>query len=170
MIKKSAFAGAIALALLASGSQMAFAQSGASKIDFLPKQTAEERLASNLMGVAVEDANGENIGDVNDLVIGSNGELNAIVIGVGGFLGIGEKNIAVSYETIEQKTEDDNLVVVLNTSKAELEAAPDYLDVNDKPLSMSQRLTEEAGEAYENAKQSVQDSVQEGNEAEKRAE
>lgn len=155
MIKKSALAGVAAFALMVSGSQIVLAQSGTTT-DFIAKQTAEERLATELMGVTVEDANGENIGDVNDLVVGSDGQVNAVIIGVGGFLGMGEKNVAVSYNSVERKMEDEDLIVVLNASKAELEAAPDYLDVNDKPLSVSQRLSDQASEAYENAKDRVQ--------------
>lgn len=134
MIKKSVFAGVAALALL-SGSPMAVAQSS---IEFITKQTAEERLASNLLGVTVENAEGENIGDVNDLVLGPNGQVSAVIVGVGGFLGLGEKNVAVSYDNIESKVEDNDVVVVLNTTKADLEAAPEYVDANDQPYRIGE--------------------------------
>jgi 3-oxoacyl-ACP reductase-like protein len=59
-----------------------------------PVATAEGQLVSNLIGETVYNGTGdnaENIGDVNDLVIGANGAVDQIIVGVGGFLGIGEK-------------------------------------------------------------------------------
>ena len=40
-------------------------------------------------------ANNENIGEINDVLINRNGQVVAVIIGVGGFLGIGEKDVAV---------------------------------------------------------------------------
>jgi hypothetical protein len=61
--------------------------------------------------------------------------------------------VAVPYDALQTTTEDDELKVVLNTTKAELEAAQDYRDVDDQPLSVSKRLTDEAKVKYEQAKQ-----------------
>ncbi len=44
-------------------------------------------------------AEADNIGNINDLVISSNGKIDAFVVGVGGFLGIGEKNVGVPFDT-----------------------------------------------------------------------
>jgi hypothetical protein len=50
------------------------------------------------------------------------------VIGVGGFLGIGAKNVAVAFDQIEQSTDEDgNLKLILNASKEDLDAAPAYM-------------------------------------------
>jgi hypothetical protein len=46
-------------------------------------------------------ANNETIGDVNDVVLDQSGAAQAVVIGVGGFLGIGEKSVAVPYRSLE---------------------------------------------------------------------
>ena len=60
-------------------------------------------LLSIFMGKAVyssEDPQSDKIGDVNDLIIGSNYLLTHAVIGVGGFLGIGEKDVAVPFDDL----------------------------------------------------------------------
>lgn len=56
---------------------------------------------TDLEGKTVQDANGENIGDISDVLVNESGEVIAVLVGVGGFLGIGEKNVAVSMSALE---------------------------------------------------------------------
>jgi hypothetical protein len=58
-------------------------------------------LASKLIGTTVVSTSNEAIGDVNDIVIDRDGRALAVVIGVGGFLGIGEKDVAVAMSELE---------------------------------------------------------------------
>ena len=51
--------------------------------------------STNLRGTRVYGANNENIGEINDVLISRTGKVAAVIIGVGGFLGIGEKDVAV---------------------------------------------------------------------------
>ncbi len=84
-------------------------------------------LASQFMGQTIFNTAGENIGDVNDLVLTKDNNNILAIIGVGGFLGIGEKNVAVSVEKITvKKNENGYLFLTTSTSKAELEAAPAF--------------------------------------------
>ncbi len=55
-------------------------------------------LASDLIGTRVVGQNNEAIGDVNDVVMGQDGKAMAVLVGVGGFLGIGEKDVAIPFE------------------------------------------------------------------------
>ena len=90
----------------------------------------EDNLASEIMGKqvyssALDDA--EHIGDVNNFVIGDNGQINAVIIGVGGFLGIGVKDVAVNFSELEWVTAEDGTErFVLPTTKEALEAAPTF--------------------------------------------
>jgi sporulation protein YlmC with PRC-barrel domain len=99
--------------------------------------TDKDNLATEIIGKQVyssEAADAEHIGDVNNLVIGENGEIAAVVIGVGGFLGIGEKNVAVKYSELQWVVADDNTErFVLPTSKDALEAAPDFKAEDQTP-------------------------------------
>lgn len=56
---------------------------------------------TDLEGKAVYGAENESIGEINDVLVSQNGSINAVIIGVGGFLGIGEKNVAVDMSALE---------------------------------------------------------------------
>lgn len=92
--------------------------------------TDKDNLATEIIGKQVYSssaADAEHIGDVNNLVVGEGGEVAAVIIGVGGFLGIGEKNVAVNYAELEWVTaEDGSERFVLPTTKEALETAPSF--------------------------------------------
>ena len=86
-------------------------------------------LASNMIGESVYDGNGEDakkIGDVNDLVIADSGAIEAVVVGVGGFLGLGEKNVALDYKEVSMAERDGDRWLVVPMSKEALEALPTF--------------------------------------------
>lgn len=96
-----------------------------------------DNLASRILGTPVYSGSAndaENIGTVNDLVVGDDGDIEAVIIGVGGFLGIGEKNVAVDFDQLEMVVAEDNTERwVLSTDRAALEAAPAFEFVEDQP-------------------------------------
>jgi sporulation protein YlmC with PRC-barrel domain len=57
--------------------------------------------ASKLMGLNVYNDSNEKLGDINELILDKNGKVNAVVVGVGGFLGMGEHDIAVSMDKLK---------------------------------------------------------------------
>lgn len=57
--------------------------------------------ASKLMGLDVYNQNNEKLGDINELILDKNGKVAAVVVGVGGFLGMGEHDIAVSIDKLK---------------------------------------------------------------------
>ena len=57
--------------------------------------------ASKLMGLDVYNEANEKLGDINELILDKNGKVAAVVIGVGGFLGMGEHDIAVSIDKLK---------------------------------------------------------------------
>jgi len=76
----------------------------------------------------------DNIGDINELVVDRAGAVKAVVLGVGGFLGMGEKNVAVSMKDITfVKNGDgpDDYFLVVNSTKEALNAAPAYKTPDD---------------------------------------
>jgi sporulation protein YlmC with PRC-barrel domain len=94
-----------------------------------PIERADGHLATNLIGETVYNGTGddaENIGNVNDIVIGSNGEVESVVIGVGGFLGLGEKNVAVDYAEVDWAERDGDRWLVIAATKEQLEAQADF--------------------------------------------
>jgi len=94
-----------------------------------PMTKAEGHLATNLIGENVYNGSGDDankIGDVNDLVIGPDGKVASIVIGVGGFLGIGEKNVALNYGDIDWAERDGDRWIVVSATKEQLESMPAF--------------------------------------------
>lgn len=57
--------------------------------------------ASKLMGVDIYGPNKEKVGDVTEVLFDSSGVAQSIVVGVGGFLGIGEKNVAIPFKDVK---------------------------------------------------------------------
>jgi len=98
-----------------------------------------DRLASKLIGAPVYDGKAKdanNLGSVKDLIIDENGNVAAVVVGVGGFLGLGEKQVAVDFHALQFVIADDNTErYVLQTTKDELTNAPDFKTVDDSPAS-----------------------------------
>jgi sporulation protein YlmC with PRC-barrel domain len=74
----------------------------------------------------VYDNRDNKIGDVNDLLLDAGGKVNAVIIGVGGFLGVGEKNVAVPFQGVKVTEKDGKRYLVLDTTKEALERAPGY--------------------------------------------
>jgi sporulation protein YlmC with PRC-barrel domain len=84
--------------------------------------------ASKIVGSSVYDDHDQKIGSVDDLVIGNDKELSA-VISVGGFLGIGSKMVEVPFDKLQfgnTKGSSDNRVVMPGMTKDALNAMPDY--------------------------------------------
>ncbi|SEQ10949.1 Sporulation protein YlmC, PRC-barrel domain family [Faunimonas pinastri] len=105
-----------------------------------PVPLGHPALASTLMGASVypnADSNSTKIGDINDVVVDPQGTVNQVVIGVGGFLGIGEKDVAVPFNQIQVLNNNGSLWIVYNKSKNELQAAPAFDRGSLRPHSTS---------------------------------
>lgn len=57
-------------------------------------------LGSKIIGADVYSTAGEKVGDVNDLILDGTGKITGVVVGVGGFLGVGEKNVALAWDAV----------------------------------------------------------------------
>jgi hypothetical protein len=100
---------------------------------FLNEQKTDDILASTIIGKSAVNSQDEAIGDINDLVTDRSGKILAALVGVGGFLGIGEKDVAVRFEDLKlTRDENDNTKVVLNVSKETLASAPDYKTLEEQ--------------------------------------
>ncbi|MGH6824353.1 PRC-barrel domain-containing protein [Methyloceanibacter sp.] len=115
---------------------------------FLTEQKSDDLLASKIIGKPAVNSQDEAIGDVNDLVTDRSGKIVAALIGVGGFLGIGEKDVAVRFEDLKLTSDDNNTVkVVLNISKDVLASAPSYKLLGQKPVVEGSAKTDREGDS-----------------------
>jgi sporulation protein YlmC with PRC-barrel domain len=111
MLGKYMTAGLAASAMLAS---VAFAQSPSSSSD-RPSTAAATTSSdssyqgnwrtSKIVGLSVYNDNNESIGSVNELLADKSGNIKAVVIGVGGFLGVGEHLVAIPFDKVKWVTE-----------------------------------------------------------------
>jgi sporulation protein YlmC with PRC-barrel domain len=107
MLAKYLIAGAAASALLAS---VAFAQAptatDSTKTEHAASSTTSSSFqgdwrASKVVGLNVYNDNNESVGSINDLLMEKGGSIKAVVIGVGGFLGVGEHLVAIPFEKVK---------------------------------------------------------------------
>lgn len=90
---------------------------------------ADGFLATNIIGEKVYNGtadDAENIGDVNDIVLAADGTADQLVIGVGGFLGIGEKNVSLPFKDFDWAERNGDRWLVMATTKEQLQALPDF--------------------------------------------
>ncbi len=100
------------------------------------------------------EANWDDIGEVNEVILGRDGQVKAVILGVGGFLGIGEKDVAVDMESIKFVNEDDDpsdFFLVVKTNKEALTDAPAY--ERQREAAMQETETETAAAQTETATQ-----------------
>ena len=83
-------------------------------------------LASDVYKAEVYDPAEHKIGKVSDLMIDSNGNITAAVIGVGGFVGVARKDVMIPFKELKVSTRDGKDWLVLNRTKDELKMAPAY--------------------------------------------
>jgi sporulation protein YlmC with PRC-barrel domain len=125
------FATAVALAALLA--VPAIAQEPPKKV---PAPTTVDRTtnysgqisASELLNENVVNAANEKVGDINDILIDSNGKVAGVIVGVGGFLGMGEKDVSLTFDQLTFASDaNDPLVVKTDATKESLQAAPEYV-------------------------------------------
>jgi hypothetical protein len=91
---------------------------GATSGQIVSQQQPGQWMASKLIGTTVVGANNESIGDVNDVLLDRNGQAVAVIIGVGGFLGIGEKDVAVSFNQLEFTSRNESTARTTGSTSA----------------------------------------------------
>jgi sporulation protein YlmC with PRC-barrel domain len=104
------------------------APSAAGKADFVAKQSPDQHLASKFNGTDVIGTDDKKIGDVSDMLFDKDHKVVAFIVGVGGFLGIGQKDVAIapaSFQAVPGKDAND-MKLRLSMTKDELKAAPSF--------------------------------------------
>jgi len=102
---------------------------------FVSVQATDQWLATKFKGTDVIGSNNEKIGDVTDLLIDQNGRIVAYIVGVGGFLGIGQKDVAlapVAFQ-VQPATDREELKLKLAMTRDELKNAPEFKAASTRP-------------------------------------
>lgn len=124
-------------------------------------------LASNLIGQSVytrESENAEMIGDINDVVISEDGQINAVIVGVGGFLGISEREVAIAFGRVNIAGESGgDKRIWADVTRAELQAAEPYERPDwaswDSVRQAADQLAGDASNVYQDTVSAVGDGI-----------
>ena len=85
----------------------------------------DDMRASKLINTKIVNTANETVGDVNEIVLGKDGKVAAVIVGVGGFLGMGEREVAMSFNSIRMSRDsNNNLVLTVDATKDGLKSAP----------------------------------------------
>jgi len=76
---------------------------------------------------SVYDPKDAKIGEVMDVLVDKSGKVTSLIVGVGGFLGAGEKDVSVPFDAVRVTTKNNNKwYLVMNATKDELKSAPGF--------------------------------------------
>lgn len=98
----------------------------------------------------------DDIGEINEIVLTRDGQVQSLVVGVGGFLGMGEKDVAIDMSQLRfvlEEGDDDDFFLVINANAAAVEDAPAYerhADMTDGAKAEGQTGTDAAGTTMQN--------------------
>lgn len=101
---------------------------------FIALQQPSQTLASSLIGMNVLSDSGDdadNIGKISDLILNEDQQVTGVIIGVGGFLGMGQKEVAIPWSEISIMDTDDKTAII-ELSKEALEQAPAFATLKDQ--------------------------------------
>lgn len=110
--------------------------------------STNEHLASNIIGARVYNGdadNAENIGDVNDLLVSADGKIQSVIVGVGGFLGIGEKNVALNYGDLKWTDRNGDRWLVTSATKDSLQSLPSFDRARYQPAPATTAMNDAGG-------------------------
>jgi sporulation protein YlmC with PRC-barrel domain len=108
---------------------------------FITRQKSSQVLSGAIIGMAVRTGatqDAKEIGKVTNLILDTNHKLAGIVVGVGGFLGVGEKDVGIPWSDVVQIDPKEKTVQV-NLTRDQLESAPAFASNRDQRQSQQAR-------------------------------
>lgn len=107
---------------------------GAATADAITTQAANTVLGTDLIGKTAYGPDQKKIGTINDIILKQDGSgVEGVVVGVGGFLGLGEHNVALKMDKFSfRPSESGRTLVVLNATREDLEKAPPFKSKADQ--------------------------------------
>ena len=93
---------------------------------------ADGSTVTNFYKQSVYDTKQSKIGTIDDVLLDKQGKVSALIVGVGGFLGVGEKDVAVPFEAVKAEKKDNKWYLTLDETKDSLKTATGYKYDRDK--------------------------------------
>ena len=104
----------------------------------VPEQAEHQVRAESLLGVDVSNGQ-DTIGEVADLIVTQDGRVEAVVVGVGGFLGVGQKSVALAWDSIELAERDGARAILVAATREQLEGMPGFTTLEEKQAEEAMR-------------------------------
>lgn len=101
-------------------------QSGMPSKGFVKSAPADGMTASDLIGKDLKTSDDESLGEISNLIIDQDGKIVAVVVNVGGFLAIGEKDVAIEWNAVKMSGNPDDRELRVDMTRDDLESAPSY--------------------------------------------
>ncbi|MGE0425842.1 MAG: PRC-barrel domain-containing protein [Reyranellaceae bacterium] len=79
-----------------------------------------------VLKASVRNASNDKIGDVEDVYVDKDGKIQTVVVSVGGFLGMGDKNVALNWKDLQARRDGDSLILTSSFTKDQLKSMPKY--------------------------------------------
>jgi sporulation protein YlmC with PRC-barrel domain len=119
-----------ATAIIMVVSMAAMAQSASSEVGpparFMPTMPADATTVTNYYKQSVYDPSNTKIGEILDLMVERDGRITAAMVGVGGFLGIDQKIVAIPFDALTVSRKNNHRRLTLNTTKNALKSAAGF--------------------------------------------
>jgi len=97
----------------------------------------------------VYDPNNNKIGQISDVLVDKSGKITALIVGVGGFLGAGEKDVAVPFAAVKTEMKNDKPYLTLDATKDSLKSATGYKYDRDKTTWLVDNSSKTTGTAQD---------------------
>jgi hypothetical protein len=154
----------ISFSLPAVAQQKADVKAEAKKVDipadYWKKQKPTQYLAKDrLIGQAVKNKDGVVIGDIEDLIVGDDNQVVGVIMGVGGFLGAGEKKVAVRYKALKFAVTDGKKSITLPSATKDVLGALTAYERVAPPKSMVEKAKDKAQELMDKSKETAKDAA-----------
>ncbi len=98
---------------------------------------AGEMSGNALIGATVRNEKREAVGKIEDVYVDNSGAIKTVVVAVGGFLGVGAKDVAVKWSDLKVSRDDKSIVIMTSWTKESLKAMPDYKYERRQPANKS---------------------------------
>jgi hypothetical protein len=120
--------------------------------DYWKRQKPTQYLVKDrLIGQSVKNKEGKVVGDIEDVIVGDENKVVGVVMGVGGFLGLGEKKVAVRYRALQFSSVDGKKVITLPSATKDVLTALQPYERLAPPKSMMEKAKDKAIELKDKA-------------------
>ena len=128
--------------------------------DYWKRQKPTQFLIKDrLIGQQVKNKEGKVIGDIEDVIVGDENKVVGVVMGVGGFLGAGEKKVAVRYRALQFSSVEGKKVITLPSATKEVLTALTAYERVAPPKSMTEKIKDKAIELKDKTVETTKDAA-----------